>query len=327
MITKPRAAFKIEGQFEYPEYFSIYQKALASIWRPQEVSMDSDVRDWQSCTKEEREVIGGILTGFTQLEQVIGDYWCEVAGLFPKPEIVAMARTFSTFEIIHSEAYSHLSDTLGLDEFKSFLGNGTAQDKVNEFNTHTYSDKVSLGVFSGAGEGVSLFSSFAVLLSFVKGGRFKGVSQIISWSAIDENQHSDAGCSLFRQWVREDGITKEEIDLIKKGFDRVLENEERFLNNIFGRYEVNGLSPESLIAYMKSRANNRLRELGIYSREVGYLYDANLSNSVKEWFEPMALGQRNVDFFAHKNDGGNYVSRPTQDFGNLNLSDLNLELV
>lgn len=289
--------------------------------------MDSDVRDWQSCKPSEREVIGGILTGFTQLEQVIGDYWSKVAEMFPKPEIVSMARAFSLFEVIHSEAYSHLSDQLGLDEFQSFLGDVSAQDKVNEFNTSTYSDKVSLGVFSGAGEGVSLFSSFAVLLSFVKTGRFKGVSQIISWSAIDEQQHSDAGCSLFRQWVREEGLTEGEIRLIKEGFDRVIENEERFLNNIFGKYEVNGLSPESLIAYMKSRANNRLRELGIYSPEISYTYDANLANSIKEWFEPAVLGQKNVDFFAHKNDGGNYVSRPTQDFSSLDLLELNLELV
>lgn len=325
-ITEPRKAYKVGGAFEYPEFFSRYQKAVSSPWRVQEASVDTDVRDWEKCTTEEREIIGGTLRGFTTLEQVIGDYWANVAVMFPKPEIVAMARSFSLQEVIHAEAYNHLSDTLGLDEFEAFLKDETAQEKVNEFDREVYSDKVSLGVFSGAGEGVSLFSSFAVLLSFSLTGKFKGLSQIISWSAIDEQLHSDGGSALFRQWVRESGLTDKERNLIKLGFDKVLANEKRFLDNVFGRYSVNGLSSEALLAYMKSRANNRLRELGIYSPEVGYEYDANLSSSVKEWFEPMVFGQKNVDFFAVPKEGGNYISRPSQDYRSVDISKLSLSL-
>lgn len=325
-ITEPRLAYKVNGTFEFPEFFQRYQKAIASVWRVQEVSFDADVRDWQQATDQEREVIGGILRGFTTLEQLIGDYWSnEVCDMFPKPEILSMARAYSMFESIHAEAYNHLSDTLGLDEFEAFLGDPIAQKKIEEFSN--YSGKVALGIFSGAGEGVSLFSSFAVLLSFNKTGRFKGLAQIISWSALDEQQHSDGACSLFRQLVREQGLTDDERRLIKRGFDAILENERAFLKNIFKEREVNGLTAEALDNYMLQRANNRLRELGIYnSTDCHYDYNAVMANSVKEWFDVMVLGQKSTDFFAASKSGDNYVAKPTQNFSSVNLSSIDLVL-
>ena len=325
-ITEPRLAYKVNGEFEFPEFFTRYQKALASVWRVQEVSFDPDIRDWQQATDTEREVIGGILRGFTTLEQLIGDYWGnEVCRMFPKPEIISMARAYSTFESVHAEAYNHLSDTLGLDEFEAFLGDPIAQKKIEEFSK--YSGKVALGIFSGAGEGVSLFSSFAVLLSFNKSGRFKGLAQIISWSALDENSHSDGACALFRQLVREQGLSNEERAMIKGGFDAVLENERSFLANIFKGREVNGLTAKALDAYMLQRANNRLRELGIYDIvDCNYEYDAVLANSVKEWFDVMVIGQKSTDFFAASKSGDNYVAKPTQNFSSVDLSSLDLVL-
>lgn len=325
-ITEPRLAYKVNGSFEFPEFFQRYQKAIASVWRVQEVSFDADVRDWQQSSEAEKEIIGGILRGFTTLEQLIGDYWSnEVCAMFPKPEILSMARAYSMFESIHAEAYNHLSDTLGLDEFEAFLGDPIAQKKIEEFSN--YSGKVALGIFSGAGEGVSLFSSFAVLLSFNLTGRFKGLAQVISWSALDEQEHSDGACSLFRQLVREQGLTNEERALIKSGFDAVLDNERHFLRNIFKEREVNGLTAEALESYMLQRANNRLRELGIYDSTVcHYDYDANLANSVKEWFDVMVMGQKSTDFFAASKSGDNYVSRPSQNFSTVDLSSIDLVL-
>ena len=182
--------FKKDGGFDFPEFYEYYEKAVASVWRHQEVAMESDLRDWQfNSTPEERNVIAGILKGFVSAELGIGCYWADkVCSIFPKPEIQSMARAFSFFETIHAGAYSYLNDILGLDEYDEFINDEVARRKVETF-FDSYTDKVSLGVFSGAGEGVSLFSSFSVLLSFNKDGRYKGLSQIISWSAIDEQIH------------------------------------------------------------------------------------------------------------------------------------------
>jgi ribonucleoside-diphosphate reductase beta chain len=132
-IREYRQPYKINGEFEFPEFFDYYQKALSSVWRPQEVSFESDIRDWQNSTQDEREIIGGILRGFTQFECHVSDYWASIPNWFPKHEIAAVARAFSLNEIVHAEAYNLLSDTLGLDEFEAFLGDPIAQTKINHF--------------------------------------------------------------------------------------------------------------------------------------------------------------------------------------------------
>lgn len=188
ILSHTPMVYKKTSGFDYPEFFEYYKKAVASVWRPEEVAMSSDVVDWQqNLTQSERDLIAGVLRGFTVMEMGISEYWGDVVcRKFPKPEVLAMARAFSFFEQIHAQAYNHLSDTLGINEFEAFLSDPAAQRKVERFFTECSSEKVSLAVFSGGGEGVSLFASFALLLAFNKTGRMKGLAQIISWSVRDE---------------------------------------------------------------------------------------------------------------------------------------------
>lgn len=324
--------YKAKSGYEYPEFFEYYQSAVASVWRPEEVAMASDVNDWHhNLSQSERDLIAGVLRGFTVAEMGISEYWGDtVCKLFRKPEILSMARAFSFFEQIHAQAYNHLSDTLGINEFEAFLSDPAAQKKVEKFFTACSSEKVSLAVFSGAGEGVSLFASFAILLAFNKTGRMKGLAQIISWSSIDEAAHSDGGSSLFRELVKEQGITDDEISEIKAGFDSVIENEYSFLENIFNTIDNNSIpvSLSDLKAYVKSRANNRLDNLGLsqllYSMSKE---EIEASSNISSWFDPMVRGQTNSDFFAMGKDGKAYVAKPSQDFMSVDLSALDLELV
>ncbi len=322
-IREYREAYKVNGEFEHPEFFEAYQKALSSIWRPQEVSFESDIRDWQNSSQDEREIIGGILRGFTQLECHVSDYWANIPTWFPKHEVAAVSRAFSLSEIVHAEAYNLLSDTLGLDEFEAFLGDPIAQQKIGYF-LQNRGIKESLAVFSGAGEGVSLFSSFAVLLSLNLTGRFKGIAQIISWSALDEQQHSDTGIALFRELVSEDPLTLEEAQSIGQGFDAVIENEFAFLDKIFEGRALSTISKDDVREYILYRANDRLARLGV---QKVYKYSEESANRIKEWFHPIMKGATSTDFFAQKGDGANYISKPTQDFMGVNLRTLDLALV
>ena len=322
-IRNYRAAYKTEQGFEYPFFFEQYQKALSSVWRPQEVSFESDIRDWQDASESEREIVAGILRGFTILETHVSDYWAKVPVWFPKHEIAAVARMFSLSEVVHSEAYNLLSDTLGLNEFEAFLGDPVAQQKIGYF-LEDRSVKQSLAVFSGAGEGVSLFSSFAVLLSLNLTGKYRGLSQIISWSIQDEQQHSDTGIQLFRELVKEDPLTQNEAEMIFQGFKAVLRNEDSFLNQIFKGRALETITLYNTKQYLRWRANDRLTKLGISVPL--FQVDLEAANVIKQWFDPIAAGATSTDFFAQAKSGDSYVSKPTQDFLGVNLKTLDLVL-
>ena len=173
-ITKERVVYK---PFEYPEAHDYWMKQQQAHWLHTEVPMMSDVTDWkQNLTDTEKNIIGSILKGFAQTETVVNDYWSGlVTKWFRKPEIIKMAVTFGEFETIHAEAYSLLNEELGLDDFSEFLEDETTMAKIenlmnvrdNMDGTPDWTERAkSLAIFSAFTEGVNLFSSFAVLLSF-----------------------------------------------------------------------------------------------------------------------------------------------------------------
>lgn len=323
-ITQYREPYKVNGSFEYPEFFERFKKARLSGWSPDEVIFDGDIRDWQNSTEDEREIIGGILRGFTQLECHVGDYWANIPVWFPKHEVNAVAREYSASEAVHAWAYNFLSENLGLDEFEAFLGDPVARQKIGYF-LEEKSIKESLAIFSGAAEGVSLFSSFAALLSLNLTGRYKGLAQIISWSALDEQQHSNTGIALLRELTKEEPLTDSEISTIIEGFNQVLINEFAFIDKTFEGRELRGnrLTPYDLKNYSYFRANNRLGKIGISGFR--YPFDYEAANRIKVWFHPLIKGNTSTDFFSQSKDGGNYISKPSQDFMAVNLKTLNFD--
>lgn len=158
-MTKKREVYK---PFEYPKAFEYYMKQRQAHWSSDEVSMSKDIQDWnENLTDSEKKVVGQILKSFTQMEVHVNEYWSQnVAKWFPKPEIQMMAVTFGSFEAIHTEAYSYLNDSLGLDDYDAFLQDETAVAKLDRLmNTkgNTRMDIArSLAVFSAFTEGVNL---------------------------------------------------------------------------------------------------------------------------------------------------------------------------
>lgn len=322
--------YKTKGGFDYPRFYEYYEKTVASPWRHQEAPLEADVRDWQyNSTQAERNLIAGVLKGFTSMELGVQCYWGDrVTKMFPKPEIQAMARAFSFYETVHAAAYNYLSDELGLDEYEEFISDPIALQKVSMFFGSNIPDKVSLAVFSGAGEGVSLYSSFAILLSFTKDGRYTGLASIISWSCIDEATHSKAGCELFKEWVQEEGLTEEEENQIYQGFEAVLNNEFSFINNTFKESEGTvPISKSDLFGYIKQRSNNILVFMGLKPYFHMTPEEIQGAKTISEWFDPLIKGPVNHDFFKSAKDGGNYIAKPTQDYMSVDLSKLDLQLV
>ena len=271
-ITKERVVYK---PFEYPEAFDFWMKQQQAHWLHTEVPMMSDVNDWkQNLSDTEKNIVGSILKGFAQTETVVNDYWSGlVTKWFRKPEIVAMAVTFGAFETIHAEAYSLLNEELGLDDFSEFLEDEATMAKIeaimNVRDSHNgepdwHERAKSLAVFSAFTEGVNLFSSFAVLLSFKMRNLLKGVGQIVEWSIRDESMHSDAGCWLFRTLLKE----KPELDTpeLKAAITEAallsLKLELDFIEKTYELGDLEGCSKDDLISFIKHRVNTKMGDLG-----------------------------------------------------------------
>ena len=300
MITEPRNFYK---PFEYQQAFDFYKDQHRVHWLADEVPLASDLNDWKlKLSEPEKNLIGNILKSFAQTEVHVNDYWStKVSVWFPKPEIQAMARVFADFESIHAEAYARLNEELGLDDFRAFLEDETAKAKIDrlvETPGSSYHEKaISLAIFSAFTEGVNLFSSFAILMSFQLRNLMKGTGQIVEWSVRDESLHSKAGCWLFRTLLEEDPeLNSNELrDKIIEACELSVQLEFDFIDKAFEMGDVEGLNKDQLKNFIKARANEKMIELGYKS--IYNDIDPNLLKQM-EWFGHLTSGKTQQDFFA-----------------------------
>lgn len=302
----------------YEQFHLAHEAVIASPWSYKEAQMSSDKLDWERVSEADRNTIGGILRGFTLIEIGATCYWRDiVARSFKHPEIVMMATSFSHQETIHAKAYDHLDATLGLDSYKAFLQDKLAIAKLDNILSLLADNDLtnlanSLAVFSGAVEGVSLFASFAILLSFTKKSLFKGMAQILSWSVLDEQLHSTMGIQLYKQLVEEAGEQIVDKARIKEGFQAIIANELAFIEQAFADGDLETISKEEASDFVKYRANKKLMELGLKPM---YLL-SGAYKQVKQFFDTQVEGTVQNDFFALARNGGAYSAMLSQDFYN-----------
>jgi len=299
MITELRPHYK---PFEYQTAFEFYKDQHRAHWLADEVPLSSDLNDWKlKLSEPEKNLIGNILKSFAQTETYVNDYWAtKVAVWFPKHEIKAMACAFADFESIHAEAYARLNEELGLDDFEAFMEDEEAKAKIDrlvELPGDTLREKaLSLAIFSAFTEGVNLFSSFAILMSFQLRNLMKGTGQIVEWSVRDESLHSKAGCWLFRTMVEEMPELNEGMEAqIYNACDLSVKLEFDFIDKAFEMGEIEGLNKNQLKNFIKERANQKLIELG-YNPLYNDI-DPNLLKQM-EWFGHLTSGKTHQDFFA-----------------------------
>ena len=219
-----------------------------------------------------------------------------------------MATTFGAFETIHAEAYSLLNEELGLDNFAEFMEDEATMAKIenlmsvrDSFNGEKDWHEIakSLAIFSAFTEGVNLFSSFAVLLSFKMRNKLKGVGQIVEWSIRDESMHSEAGCWLFRTLIEENPQLKTpELEAaVNEAALLSLQLELDFINKVYELGDLEGCNKNDLIHFIKNRVNTKLGDLG-YKPIVNDV-DMNAVGRMK-WFDHLSGGKQHTDFFANR---------------------------
>ncbi|MEK7545464.1 MAG: ribonucleotide-diphosphate reductase subunit beta [Patescibacteria group bacterium] len=298
-ILAPRKFYR---PFEYPHFFEYFQKQNQAHWMPTEVPMEADIADYRfRLSPEEKNLIVQILRFFTQGDiEVNNNYNTKLIPAIPKPEIRMMLSAFAAMESIHVWAYSYLNDSLGLPEreYSAFLEYEAMRNKyqyLQNFETDTLENiALNLAVFGAFMEGVSLFSSFAILMNFPRMGKLKGVGQIVTWSIRDESLHSKGVCHLFRDLVAENRQiwTPAFQEKLYKACGEMVDLEDRFIDTCFSMGEVPGLTADQVKAYIRYTADKKLQEIGLEPRY-------RVANPLL-WLDTMVNAKEHTNFFENR---------------------------
>jgi len=295
--------------FEYPEVLDFVNAINKSFWVHSEIDFTADIQDFHShLSPVEQEAIKRSLLAIAQIEVNVKTFWGDLYTHLPKPEFNGLGSTFAECEFRHSEAYSRLLDVLGyknlfekvvdipvinkrISYLSSVLKNAKSNDKKEYLK--------SLILFTILIENVSLFSQFAIILSFTRfKGTLKNISNIIAWTSVDEQIHANGGIFIINQIKKEfpaffDTQTLQEI---KDIVDNSIVIESEILDWIFEIGELDTISKKDLINFMKFRIDNSLLQIGM--DKIFYISESEYQPMV--WFEEEVFANSLDDFFAKR---------------------------
>lgn len=295
--------------FEYPEVLKYTEAINKAYWVHSEVDFTADTQDFHShLDHAEKTAIKHSLLAIAQIEVAVKSFWGNIYEHFPKPEFNGLGSTFAECEFRHSEAYSRLLEVLGYNnEFEKLMDIPVIMERVTYLSdvlkdTKSQDNKkyvVSLILFSILIENVSLFSQFAIILSFTRfKGYMKNVSNIIAWTSVDEQVHANAGIYIVNK-IREEHpyyFDAETIELIRQSVKDSIKVEANILDWIFEDGEIGIIKKHDLVNFMKFRIDESLTQIGIET----------IFNISQEEYKPMAWFEEEVfansldDFFAKR---------------------------
>src|SRR5690606_11024320 len=187
--------------FEYPEVLEFTNPINKSFWVHSEVDFTADVQDFHShLSPLEQEIVKRSLLAIAQIEVNVKTFWGNLYQHLPKPEFNGLGSTFAECEFRHSEAYSRLLEVLGYNNaFEKVIEISAIKKRIDYLSdalkhSQAENEKDYLKSFILSTiliENVSLFSQFAIILSFTRfKGVMKNVSNIIAWTSVDEQIHA-----------------------------------------------------------------------------------------------------------------------------------------
>ena len=209
----------------YPTIDKITEKQLGFFWRPEEVDVSKDRKDFNELTRYEQHIFTSNLKRQIMLDSVQGRApniaFLPISSL---PEIENWIETWSFFETIHSRSYTHLIRNVypnpsivfdGLLDIKEILecGNDIAKyyDELISYNNNgkdkLYEHKKALWMClqaANALEGIRFYVSFACAWAFAELKKMEGNAKIIKFIARDENVHLASTTYILKTLVKED---------------------------------------------------------------------------------------------------------------------------
>lgn len=295
--------------FEYPEILEFTNAINKSFWVHSEIDFTADIQDFHSHLNEnEREIVKRSLLAIAQIEVNVKTFWGDLYQHLPKPEFNGLGSTFAECEFRHSEAYSRLLEVLGYNnEFEKVIEIPVIAKRIQYLSNALKNSKSdnkkeylkSLILFTILIENVSLFSQFAIILSFTRfKGAMKNVSNIIAWTSIDEQIHANAGIFIINKIKEEfpEYFNKATLSEINEIVTESIQIESEILDWIFEFGELEEISKENLLHFMKFRIDESLEKIG--TQKIYFISESNYQPMI--WFEEEIFANSLDDFFAKR---------------------------
>ena len=274
-------------QVKYPQIEKITDKQLGFFWRPEEVDVSKDKKDFHELTEHEQHIFTSNLKRQILLDSVQGRApniaFLPICSL---PEIENWIETWSFFETIHSRSYTHIIRNIYPDPSKVFdemldvkqileCGNDIAyyyDDLIQNNNGPTNKKEHKRSLYmclmsANALEGIRFYVSFACSWAFAELKKMEGNAKIIKFIARDENTHLAGTTVMIKRLLEEDPqmakIAKEEEENATNLFIKVIEQEKQWAEYLFSNGSMIGLNETILKQYIEWIGCKRMRAVGL----------------------------------------------------------------
>jgi len=300
--------------YDFPEIETRFTEPIQdNYWIHRELEFGRDEQDYMTELSDiDKEIISRILRTFAETETFVADdLWSKIGKFLPRPEFCEMAYTFSENESRHASAYFRINEVLNLTNFEPYTNDSTLSAKFENLisnslnfdfdkNNPEHIKKFAFGIalFSSFTERVALFGQFMILKSFSANGRnyMKTVSNVIDWSKKEESLHGDAGIYIFNKikdecpYIMTDEFKSNMYIAFKQGIDI----ETQIIKEIFNNKTLPNLTEGEVVNYMKNRANDSLKKLGLKG-----IFDIDEQLLEKtQWFDFESKTTQFTDFLA-----------------------------
>jgi len=248
---------------KYKQFDKLTDKQLGFFWRPEEVDVSKDSKDFKDLTEHEQHIFTSNLKRQILLDSVQGRAPNEAfSPIVSLPELENWIITWTFSETIHSRSYTHIIRNIFSDPSKIFdelmdsqeivdcagdiskyydelitmsmyyrlLGEG--KHKVNgktvDIDLYELKKKIWLCINSvNVLEGIRFYVSFACSWAFAELKKMEGNAKIIKFIARDENVHLGS-----TQYLISKVLTKEDPDFAKIAIECADEVQQMFIDAV-----------------------------------------------------------------------------------------------
>ena len=329
-------------EMKYPQMDKITDKQLGFFWRPEEVDISKDKKDFDALTDHEKHIFTSNLKRQIVLDSVQGRApnlaFLPIVSL---PEVENWIETWSFSETIHSKSYTHIIRNIYADPGKVFddilnvkeISNcadsisGYYDDLItaNHGPTNKMDHKRAIWMAmmsANALEGVRFYVSFACSWAFAELKKMEGNAKIIKFICRDENVHLASTTTMLKLLQKEDKdfakISKEMEDASVKLYVDVIEQEKSWAKYLFKDGSMIGLNCKLLESYVEWIGCKRMRAIGLQCP-----YTVTQMNPLP-WTEKWISGH-NVQVAPQETEISSYViGGVKQDVDNKTLAGLSL---